>query len=148
MTRAAEKLGLTQSAVSAAVAALEARHDVRLFDRMGRRIVLTEAGQLFVREAQAVLSRAETAALVLEDLSSRPRGRLRVHASQTVASYWLPARLVALHDRYPGIAAKMVVGNTAGVADAVHEGIADMGLIEGEVTHADLHRQVVVVELA
>ncbi|MEF9601798.1 LysR family transcriptional regulator, partial [Paracoccus sp. PXZ] len=52
VTRAAEVLNLTQSAVSAAVSALEARHGVRLFDRVGRRIVLTEAGEAFMAEAR------------------------------------------------------------------------------------------------
>lgn len=144
VTRAAKRLGLSQSAVSAAIAALETRHAVQLFDRVGRRIVLTEVGNAFLREAQAVLAQAETAELMLEDFSSTPRGRLRIHASQTVASYWLPSRLVALHDKYPKIAVEMSIGNTAQVADAVQDGRADLGLIEGEVTHLALRRQVVV----
>lgn len=143
VTKAARRLGLTQSAVSAAISALEARHDVQLFDRVGRRIVLTEAGSALIREAQAVLAQVETAELLLEDFSATPRGRLRIHASQTVASYWLPARLVALHDSYPQISVEMWIGNTSQVAEAVQEGRADLGLIEGEVTQLSLHRQVV-----
>ena len=57
LTRAAESLCLTQSAVSAAVAQLEARFGVKLFDRIGRGIALTEAGRLFLPEARADLSR-------------------------------------------------------------------------------------------
>lgn len=143
MTHAATKLGLSQSAVSAAISALESRHDVRLFDRIGRRVSLTENGRIFLREARSLLSHAESATLVLDDLSSKLRGRLRVHASQTIASYWLPTRLVALHDRHPEIAVAMTVGNTASVADAVHEGRADIGLVEGDVTHGNLRRQVI-----
>lgn len=143
VTRAAEVLGLTQSAVSAAISALETRHGVRFFDRVGRRIVLTETGAAFMAEAQAVLDRAETAEMVLEDLAREPRGRLRIHASQTVASYWLPPRLVALREMHPGIELRLTVSNTAHVADAVQEGAADLGLVEGAVAHGDLHRQVV-----
>src|SRR5262245_36484032 len=58
VTRAAEALNLTQSAVSAAIAALEERHAVALFSRVGRRIELTDAGRLFLDEARAVLARA------------------------------------------------------------------------------------------
>ena len=61
MTRAAEALGVTQSAASAAIATLEARHDVPLFNRVGRGIELTEAGRMFLDEARAVLGRAATA---------------------------------------------------------------------------------------
>lgn len=143
VTRAAEVLGLTQSAVSAAVSALEARHGVRFFDRVGRRIVLTETGAAFMAEARAVLDRAETAEMVLEDLAREPRGRLRIHASQTVASYWLPPRLVALREMHPGIELRLTLSNTAQVADAVQEGAADLGLVEGAVAHGELHRQVV-----
>lgn len=143
VTRAADALNLTQSAVSAAIAALEARHGVRLFDRVGRRIALTETGRAFIAEARAVLDRAETAEMMLEDMTGEPRGRLRLHASQTVSSHWLPARLIALHDMHPGIELRLTVGNTARVAEAVAGGAADLGLVEGEVTQDGLHRQVV-----
>ncbi|MHA3976043.1 LysR substrate-binding domain-containing protein [Halovulum sp. GXIMD14794] len=143
VTRAASQLGISQSAVSAAISALETRHAVQLFDRVGRRIALTDAGQNFVRAAEAVLAQAETAALVLEDFSATPRGRLRIHASQTVASYWLPRRLAALHDIFPQIVIELVGGNTAQVANAVLEGRADLGFVEGEVAQETLQRKVV-----
>ncbi len=84
VTKAAKALNLTQSATSAAIAALEERHDVRLFDRVGRRIELTEAGRLFLPEARAVLARAEDAGIALAELAGLKRGRLRIVASQTV----------------------------------------------------------------
>ncbi|MGB8600909.1 MAG: LysR family transcriptional regulator, partial [Rhizomicrobium sp.] len=56
VTEAAKALNLTQSAVSAAIRALENQHDVQLFDRVGRRVVLTVAGRLFLAEARQVLA--------------------------------------------------------------------------------------------
>ncbi|SON54780.1 HTH-type transcriptional activator CmpR [Hartmannibacter diazotrophicus] len=138
VTRAAEALHLTQSAVSASIAALEERHGVKLFDRIGRRIALTEAGRLFVPEARATLARAEAATLVLEDLGGQVMGHLRIHASQTVASYWLPPRLVRFHEQFPRVAISLSVGNTADVARAVTEGAADVGVVEGLVAQPDL----------
>ena len=143
VTRAAEALNLTQSAVSASIAALEERHGVRLFDRVGRGIELAEAGRLFVAEAEAILARVETAELALADVGQHTGGRVRVHASQTVASYWLPERLVQLHDRHPRIAIDLHVGNTAQVARAVAEGAADLGVVEGAVADDALAKQVV-----
>jgi len=81
MTRAAEALHLAQSAVSAAIAALEGRHGAKLFNRVGRGIELTEAGKLFLTEAKAVLARAEAADLVLAELAGLKRGTLTVQAS-------------------------------------------------------------------
>lgn len=143
MTRAAEDLRMTQSAVSAAIAALETQHQVRLFDRIGRGITLTTEGRAFIPAAEAVITRADTAHVLLEDLRQDTRGLLRLHASQTVASYWLPPHLVRLHEQHPGITIALTVGNTEQVARAVHEGEADLGFVEGDVRHAGLRRQVV-----
>jgi DNA-binding transcriptional LysR family regulator len=138
VTKAATALGLTQSAVSSAVAALEARHDARLFDRVGRHIELTAAGRAFLVEARAVLARADAAELVLSELGTLGRGTLTVHASQTIASYWLPSRLVEFRKAYPGIEVKLAAGNTETVAQAVLDGIADLGFVEGAVRNASL----------
>lgn len=143
VTRAAKSLNLTQSAVSAAIAALERQHDVTLFDRIGRGIALTEAGRSFVATAQELAAQAETAKLVLEDLAQVPRGRLRIFASQTVASYWLPSRLIALHEQFPEVEIGLTVGNTAQAAQAVQDGTADLGFVEGTLPPSDLRRQVV-----
>ena len=131
VTRAAEALNVAQSAVSASIAALEARHGAKLFHRLGRGIALTEAGALFLVEARAVLARAEAAELVLSELGGLKRGTLVVQASQTIASYWLPRYLVAFRRSYPGISISLKVGNTAQVATAITQGSAELGFVEG-----------------
>jgi DNA-binding transcriptional LysR family regulator len=141
MTRAAEALNLTQSAVSAAVAALEARYGARLFERIGRRIELSPEGQAFLPEAQAVLARAALATKALEDLAGLRRGRLAVAASQTVASYWIPARLARFAQAHPSIALRMLAGNTAQAAEAVLAGSADLAFVEGAVDAPELARR-------
>jgi DNA-binding transcriptional LysR family regulator len=143
VTRAAEALHMAQSAVSAAVAALEARHGTLLFHRVGRGIQLTEAGTLFLAEARGVLARAAAAELVLAELGGLRRGTLLVRASQTIASYWLPRHLVAYRQAYPGITIRLGVGNTAQVADAVRDGSAEIGFVEGGVSDPALLQHVV-----
>ena len=133
VTRAAAELNLTQSATSAAIAALEHRHAVKLFDRVGRRIVLTDAGRLFLNEARAILARAATGERVLSDLAGLKRGRLSLAASQTVGNYWLPRRLALFRARHPGIETPLVIGNPETVAAAIHAGLADIGFVEGEI---------------
>lgn len=143
VTRAAEALHLTQSAVSSAISALEARHQIRLFDRIGRRIVLTESGRAFIDTARTLVAQSEVTELALADLGKNARGRLRVAASQTVGSYWLPPYLGALHERHPDVAIKLDIGNTAEVAKAVEDGRADLGFVEGDVGQLDLQTRVV-----
>lgn len=130
VTQASRDLNLTQSAVSAAIAALEARHAVRLFDRIGRRIVLTEAGRHFLVEARAVLSRVSNAENVLSDIAGLKRGSLSLAASQTVANYWLPIQMHRFRETYPGITLDLRIANTEVVAQMVHENAVDIGCVE------------------
>ncbi|WP_347557742.1 LysR family transcriptional regulator [Robbsia sp. KACC 23696] len=141
LTQAAESLSLTPSAVSAALRSLEHRYDVKLFDRVGRGIALTESGRLFLTHAQETIRSATVAEQVLTDLSGAARGRIRLRASQTIASYWLPRPLVRFRQQFPGIEVVLGVGNTQTVADDVVEGQADVGLVEGEVDQPSLDRQ-------
>jgi DNA-binding transcriptional LysR family regulator len=133
VTQAARELHLTQSATSAAIAALEARYGIKLFDRVGRGIALTQTGTDFLNEARAVVARAKAAAQVLNDLAGLKRGSLALAASQTVANYWLPPGITAFRKAHPGIDLRVSIANTEQVAHAVHRGDADLGFVEGEV---------------
>jgi DNA-binding transcriptional LysR family regulator len=141
VTRAAEVLGISQSAASGAIAALESRYGTKLFDRVGRGIELTETGRLFLREARAVLHRATMARAVLEDLAGHATGTVAVAASQTIATYWLPRRLAAFHAANPGVRLNVVIRNTSEVESAVVEGEVNIGLVEGPTQHPAIMRQ-------
>ncbi len=146
VTRASRHLNLTQSATSSAIAALEARHATKLFDRVGRRIALTEAGRLFLVEAKAVLARASAAETVLADLAGLARGSLRIASSQTVGNYWLPPLINQFRTAHPGIALKLSLGNTETVAAEVLDGAAELGFIEGGTDDSALIIQPVAVD--
>ncbi|SCW48703.1 DNA-binding transcriptional regulator, LysR family [Rhizobium mongolense subsp. loessense] len=141
LTKAAFVIGLTPSAVSSAIRNLEASYGVELFHRVGRRIELTYEGRVFLGEAKATLARARAAALVLSDLGGLQKGELVVFASQTIASYWLPAMLMRFKIRYPGIDLKLMIGNTTTVARAVVDGLAEVGFVEGGVEEPALSFQ-------
>ncbi|WP_312687065.1 LysR family transcriptional regulator, partial [Brevundimonas nasdae] len=143
VTAAARALNLTQSAVSNAIAALETEHDVHLFDRVGRGVVLNQTGRAFLPEAKAVLARAAAAEAALADMSALRRGRLTIFASQTIASAWLPRRLAAFHAAYPGVELDVAIGNTREAAQAVLSGAAELGLVEGEIDQPMLDQTVV-----
>jgi DNA-binding transcriptional LysR family regulator len=133
LTRAAAELNLTQSAVSAAIAALEARHGTRLFDRVGRRIELNETGRRFLPEARAILAQVATAEAALADLAGLKTGSLHLIASQTIANYWLPTHMHRFQSRFPGIALRLTIANTERAAASVHDGLADLGFVEGTI---------------
>ena len=132
MTSAARAMNITQSAASAAISSLEERHHVKLFHRVGRGIVLTEAGRDFLTEARTVLARAASAQDVLEEFGGLKRGTLHVTASQTTTAYWLPQILMVFKVRHPLISVELTIGNTEQALARVRDGVADIGIVEGE----------------
>jgi DNA-binding transcriptional LysR family regulator len=138
MTRAAESLRLTQSAVSGAIAALEERHNIILFNRVGRRIELTQNGRTFLNQAREVLRSAGAAEASLLELRGLKRGVIAVQASQTTGAYWLPERLARFHAKYPDIDIELSLGNTDQVAAAVSSGQVEIGFVEGVIRQRDL----------
>jgi len=133
VTKAANTLALSQSAVSSSIAALEAQYDIKLFHRIRRNIVLTDAGLQFLAEARAVLARASSAGNMLADLAGLRRGTLSLASSQTVANYWIPNVMQRFRARYPGIALKLTITNTEQVVRQVDEGTIDLGFVEDQV---------------
>ena len=140
VTAAARALNLTQSAASAAIAAIEKQHAVKLFDRIGRGIALTPVGRIFLAEAQGLLAHAGAVESVLDDLVGLKRGTLQIVASQTIAAYWLPPILTQFSIEFPGIQVDLAIGNTQQAAARVNSGGADLGIVEGMIDDPVLAR--------
>jgi DNA-binding transcriptional LysR family regulator len=131
VTRAADALRLAPPSVSAAVASLEREFGTKLFHRVGRGIALTEGGKLLLDEAHMLVNRADAVKLAMREFTGLSRGRLEIRASQTIASHFLPSRLVDFHQIYPGVALVVSVGNSAQVAEAIIRGNIELGFVEG-----------------
>ena len=114
-SRAAEELRLTQPAVSAQVRELERSLDATFFERVGRGIVLTEAGKELLAYSQRVCTLVDEARLVMEELDGLKRGRVTLAAVSTAGAYVLPSLLGAFRKRHPGIAISLEVTNRATV---------------------------------
>jgi DNA-binding transcriptional LysR family regulator len=132
LTEGARAVHLTPSAATAAIQALEQRHGVRLFHRVGRRLELSEGGRAFLPEARRILATVASAELALRELNGLTRGHLSIAASQTLANYWLPPLLTRFAIAHPGLEVSVRDGNTETVAAAVLAGDAEMGCIEGD----------------
>jgi DNA-binding transcriptional LysR family regulator len=143
LTQAADALHLTPSAVSSAIRVIEERYGIALLHRIGRRIELTETGRAFLPEAKVTLDQARSADLFLTEIGGLKRGTLTLAASQTVAGYWLPPLLMRFHETYPAIDIRMGGGNTQQAADAVLDGRAELGFVEGDVDHPALSQRIV-----
>ncbi|HET6466851.1 MAG TPA: LysR family transcriptional regulator [Geminicoccaceae bacterium] len=108
-TRAAEKLGLSQSAISRQIGALEEDLGLSLFHRHARGLVLTEQGEILLQAAGDVAKRMATVAMALGDSRDAPVGELRVNTTVGVGTVWLTAHLAEFLDLYPEITVSMMV---------------------------------------
>ena len=126
-TAAGLVLGLSQSAVSAALNELEHQLPDPLFDRVGRRLLLNAHGRALLDPARALLLAAST---LEQSAEARPL-QLRIAASTTIGNYLLPARVAALQALQPKTRVDLHIGNSAVVVEQVQRLEVDVGLIEG-----------------
>jgi DNA-binding transcriptional LysR family regulator len=110
-TRAGDALGLSQSAVSRQISALERELKAPLFHRHARGLILTEQGDLLFRAARDMKMRLETTRGRLAETSERPSGELKVTATVGVGSMWLAQRIAEFLDLYPDIRVQLILTN-------------------------------------
>jgi DNA-binding transcriptional LysR family regulator len=108
-THAGEQLGLSQSAVSRQVSALESLLRVPLFHRHARGLILTEQGDLLFRTTQDVQLKLETVKTVLTDSREKPNGDLRVTTTIGLGASWLTPRLHDFMEAYPEICISLIL---------------------------------------
>jgi DNA-binding transcriptional LysR family regulator len=138
-SRAAAKLGYVQSSVSAQVSALERELGVPLFDRLGRRIALTDAGEVMFAHSGDLLALAERTREAVVDAgvgSGEVTGSLTVSSPETLLTYRLPKLLALFHERHPKVRLSVrpsAIGRLVGSArKAVEEGRVDVAFVLDE----------------
>jgi DNA-binding transcriptional LysR family regulator len=130
-TQAAEALCLTQPAVTRQIAALETELRTRLFERLGRRVQLTAAGERLHGYATEMLRLAQEAERAVGDVVTGTAGRLAVGASSTAATYVLPRLLRRFREAHPGVELSIHTGASAQVTEQVSGGEVDVGVVTG-----------------
>jgi DNA-binding transcriptional LysR family regulator len=138
---AREILHISQPAVSKHVQALETELGVMLVQRVGKQVILTEAGRLVQQYAEQVLGLAQETQRALRELQGLQRGTLRLGASSTPGIYLLPPVLAAFVERYPGITLELEIANSQRVVNGVLARQWDLGMIGIPLEHPQLHVQ-------
>ncbi|MDF2689362.1 MAG: LysR family transcriptional regulator, partial [Microvirga sp.] len=110
-TRAGDDLGLSQSAVSRQISALERELKAPLFHRHARGLILTEQGDLLFRAARDMRMRLETTKARLVETSERPSGELKVTTTVGLGSIWLAQRIAEFLDLYPDVRVELILSN-------------------------------------
>lgn len=130
VSAAAARLGMSQSAASTALIELESRYQMHLFDRLGKRLHLSETGRALLPLALNLLDDATAIDRVLR--AQAGPGPIAIGATQTIGAYLAPELIATYRQRLPGCPLGLTIANTAAILAGVEDFSLDVGLIEGE----------------
>jgi DNA-binding transcriptional LysR family regulator len=142
MTLGAERLDISQPAVSKQVRELERVLGVHLFDRIGRRVHLSQAGEILAGYARRLFALAHEAETAMADVRAAGRGSLAIGASTTIGAYLLPGVLAEFWRRHPRVELLVRIENTEQIHRRLAEHELDLGLTEGLVEEEELEAEV------
>ena len=138
-TRTAERLFISQPAVSKHIGELESQYKVQLFMRRGSRLELTGAGETLLACAERLADDYRCMQYEMSLCADAPVGELRLGASTTIAQYLLPPILARFTTRFPGVRVAMMSGNSDQVEQALGGHGIDLGMVESLSRRQGLH---------
>jgi Transcriptional regulator len=133
-SRAAEELYTSQSSVSMQIKKLEEHLGIGLFEQLGKKIYLTEAGTILFLYSQKIFSLIEEGIHAIDEIKGCSKGRLLLGASTTPGVYLLPKIMGNFKSIYPEITPKLEIANSQRIAEMVTKNSLDIGIIGGEIT--------------
>lgn len=125
---AAERLGISQSGLSQAIAQIEFILDIKLFDRSTRRVKLTRAGEQFLSRAERVLIEYETALRDINQLADPYIGRVSIASLSSIAATTMPKVIASFRKDAPAVTLSVVDDNSLGVIERLRTGEVDMAI--------------------
>ena len=145
--KAADFLYVTQPAVSLQIQNLEKQLEITIFDRGGRKALLTEAGRLLLEYCERILNQCDEACKAIEDLNSLKGGTLVIGASQTTGTYLMPRMIGLFRQKYPDVSVQLQVHSTRRTGWSVANGQIDLAIIGGQLP-SDLENLLQVIPYA
>lgn len=128
-TRASEKLCLTQPGISKHIKQLEEYYGILLFDRLVRKVALTQAGEILFRATRKIFHSMDEARLDIMKLKEMTGGELSIGAISTIGIHIIPGILSDFHDTYPDIDIKLDITDSRKIVEMVSTSVVDLGLI-------------------
>jgi DNA-binding transcriptional LysR family regulator len=128
-SRAAEKLFRTQPAISAQVRLLEQECGEKLFDRSGKKVLLTPGGEILLRYAEKMLDLHKEALQAIAELNQTPRGKLYMGANEATCLYVVPKTFAKFKQLYPLVQISIYRNFSHKILQKVQEGILDLGFV-------------------
>jgi DNA-binding transcriptional LysR family regulator len=138
-TRAGEEINLSQPSVSVRIRQLESELRVKLFEQLGKKVVLTDAGQLLVPSANRFIAALDDAHHAIDELQGLERGSLRIGASTTPGMYLVPQVVARFKGSHPKIDIHLRIKDTREVEDGVLSNEFDFGFVGGHLAASEVN---------
>jgi len=141
LTKVAEKMGLSQSAVSMSIKELENIIGYKLFDRINKKLALNEKGRAFAEAIAPLVSKLND--IEEEFKNDENNGELLIGVSTTIADYLIPPIICDYMKSYPQVKVNLKIGNTKEIVDLIESGSVDLGFVEGNVDSTSIKQEIV-----
>ena len=138
LSLAAQKLFITQPAVTKGIQRLQEHYDMKFIDHVGKRLVLTDAGEALYAIAEKIFALESQAEASIRDFQQRKRGRIRILSSESFGDYYLPQIIIQFSKAYPLVQISMDILPTDQVVSQTADLKNDLGFISYPVEHNKL----------
>ncbi|WP_294352452.1 LysR family transcriptional regulator [uncultured Clostridium sp.] len=141
MTKVAKELYISQPSVSQAIHEIEEEVGAILFDRIGKRIYLTDEGLVYLNYVRRILNLYKEASERLEEMSNMESGKIKVGASTTIGIYILPDIIRRFVEKHKGIEISLIIENTANIERLILENKVDFAFVEGKINSEEIIKE-------
>ncbi|MDM0468457.1 LysR family transcriptional regulator [Clostridium perfringens] len=138
MTKVAKSMYISQPSISQAIAELESDLDVKLFDRIGKRLYLTHEGEVYFEYSRRILNLYEEANSTIISSKEGQKGKIVIGASTTIGIYMLPELIKEFNELHKNIEISLIIENTQLIEELIIENKVDIALVEGYVKSDEL----------
>ena len=138
MTKVAKSMYISQPSISQAIAELESDLDVKLFDRIGKRLYLTHDGEVYFEYSRRILNLYEEANSIIRSSKEGQKGKIIIGASTTIGIYILPKLIKEFNELHKNIEISLIIENTQLIEELIIENKVDIALVEGYVKSNEL----------
>ncbi len=138
MSETARRLYMTQPSVSQTIAELEESLQAKLFERINKKLIKTDAGEVLYTYSKRILKLVEEAESNIKDITNLKAGKLRLGASTTIGTYVLPKIIGDFKRKYEEIEVQFTIDNSGVIEEMILDHQIDIGLVEGPVHSRDI----------
>lgn len=143
-SKAAEKLLLSQPTISTHINTLEEELNVKLFDRLSKEVVLTEAGQILLPYSVDMMDLRERAHEAIKEFLNEISGKLRIGSSTIISEFIIPKIIGEFKKEYPKTYFTLDVGNSQTIVQRIFDGVLDLGIVTRKIPKKDLEYKLII----